>query len=94
MTDFEKRIPDVDPMIEEWPNPDDDSRYYATSDEYIDYDDYEDDAEEPKDYLISFKLTGLSEEEIGWLSRHFFDVAANALAIHRDKFEDLDIQED
>ena len=84
MTDFEKGIPEDDTMIEEWPEP------YESDDE----DDYDEEPEGPKDYIISFTMKGISKDDIGWISRHFFEVMASAMNIPQDKFDELNIEED
>lgn len=87
MTDFEKRIPEDDTMIEDWPEPED---------EYEDDDlDYQiDDSKEPKNYEVSFKVAGATLEEIDWISRYLFDTIAKNLSIPYEKLEDLEIEED
>lgn len=84
MTDFEKRIPEDGAMIEEWPDP-------FESDEE---EDYEEEPEGPKDYEVRFKVRGLSDKEVDWLSRFLFEMASSVLDIPYEKFDELEIEED
>jgi len=87
MSDFEKRIPEDETMVEEWPEPDD----YDDKDEW---DDYEEEPEELQDYEIRFKAKGLTAEEVKWISRYLFDAIEKELEISCSKLEDLEIEED
>jgi hypothetical protein len=91
MTDFEKRIPEDETMIEEWPNPEED--YGGDYDDEDDWDDYVDD-EGPQDYEVKFKLKGVTEEEVNTISRYLFDAITKELEISYDKLEGLEIEED
>jgi len=82
MTDFEKRIPEDETMIEEWPEPD------------YEEDDYEEEEEELLDYEIRFKAKGLTAEEARTLSRYLFDAIEKELEIPYSKLEDFEIEED
>ena len=85
MTDFNKHRREDDPMIEEWPNPEDD---------YEDEDDWDDTQEEPKDYEVRFKVRGFTDEEVQTLSRYLFEAIANELGLPYEKLDDLEIEED
>lgn len=89
MTDFEKRIPDEETIVEDWPEPDE----YEDEDE-DDWDDYAEDDEGPMDYEIKFKLIGATEAEINWISRYMFEALSKELEIDLSKFDDLEIEED
>ena len=88
MTDFEKRVPDEETMVEEWPDPADD---YEDEE---DWEDYEEEPEGPMDYEVRFKLKGATEDEINWISRYMFEALSKELEIPFEKFEDLEIEED
>jgi hypothetical protein len=87
MNDFEKRIPEDETIVEDWPEPDD----YDDEDEW---DDYEEEPEGPQDYEIRFKAKGLTAEEVSWISRYLFDAIEKELEIPYSKLEDLEIEED
>ncbi len=89
MTDFEKRIPDEETNVEDWPDPDD-----YSADEDDDWDDYEEEPEGPRNYEVKFKLIGATEEEVRTISRYLFDAIAKELEIPYSKLEDLEIEED
>ena len=86
MSDFEKRIPD-DPMIEEWPEPDED---YDTDD---DFDDFEDDLI-AHDYEVKFMVRNATPEQLDSISRYLFDLISKELGIPYDNLEELEIEED
>lgn len=86
MTDFEKRIPD-EPMIEEWPEPDD----YV--DDEGDWDDF-DDTPVAHDYEVKFMLRDATPEQLDSISRHLFDLIAQELGVSYDNLEELEITED
>ena len=87
MTDFEKRIPEDETIVEDWPDPDD----YDNEEDDLDY--YlEDDS--PTDFEVRFKLTGATADEIDWISRYLFDVVSKHLSIPIEKFDGLEIEED
>lgn len=89
MSDFEKRIPD-EPMIEEWPEPKDE--YEDEDDDGWDY--YLDDTNGTANYEVRFKLTGVTVDEMNWISRYLFEVASKHLTIPIEKFAELEIEED
>ena len=91
MADFEKRIPEDDPIVEEWPDPDD---TYEDEEDEDDWDDYVDEPEGPQDYEVKFKLIGATEEEVRTISRYLFDAITKELEIPYAKLEDLEIEED
>lgn len=86
MTDFEKRIPDDDTIVEDWPEPED----YEDED---DWDDYAD-ADGPKDYEVKFKLLGATDAEVNTVSRYLFDAIIKELSISPDKLKLLELGED
>lgn len=92
MADFEKRIPDENPLVDEWPNPEED--YGGDYDRADDWDDYIDEPEGPQDYEVTFKLKDATEEEVRTISRYLFDAIAKELEIPYTKLEDLEIEED
>lgn len=83
--DFERRIPD-EPMIEEWPDPEE----YEDAEDV--WDDYED--EGPMDYEVKFKLRHASVEQLNSISRYLFEVISKEFAIDYDQLEELEIEED
>lgn len=89
MADFEKRIPDENPLVDEWPNPEED--YGGDYDREDDWDDY---PEGLQDYEVTFKLKDATEEEVRTLSRYLFDAITKELEIPYTKLEDLEIEED
>ena len=91
MDDFEKRIPD-ETMIDDWPNPEED--YGGAYDREDDWDVYEDVGDGTKDYEVTFKLVGATDEEVNAISHYLFDAIVKELDIHPDKLERLEIEED
>ena len=83
MSDFEKRN-STGPMLEEWPDPDDD---FEVEDE-----DWEE--EEPVDYIVKFTLRGATAEEVSSISKYLFELLEKELGVSYDKLEDLEIEED
>jgi len=81
----EKRIPEDEPMVEDWPEP---------ADYEDEWDDYEEEPVDSQDYEISFKAKGLTAAEVSWLSRYLFDAIEKELEIPHSKLEALEIEED